>query len=189
MYGFLKKMPRVEMQVHSIHYIDLIRYFLGNPTNIKALTFNHPMFPDFKSTCSNIIMDYDAKARANITVNHNHVYGPDHQESYIKWEGSKGAIYAKMGLLLNYPDGVPDVFEYCIYKKGETPQWQKVNIKGSWFPHAFIGSMGQVMHATNGNRNALVTPISDSIHTMACVEAAYKNSAHGGTAPNQFLPK
>jgi len=30
------------------------------------------------------------------------------RRAFIKWEGTKGAIKAKMGLLMNYPDGGPD---------------------------------------------------------------------------------
>ena len=46
-------------------------------------------------------------------------------------------------------------------------------IEGSWFPHAFVGAMAQVMRAADGEQDALVTPVEDSIRTMACVEAAY----------------
>jgi predicted dehydrogenase len=34
--------PRLEIQYHSIHYVDLIRSFLGNPESILAKTLKHP---------------------------------------------------------------------------------------------------------------------------------------------------
>ena len=51
---------------------------------------------------------------AVINTNHDHDFGGDHQESFIKWEGTKGVIIAKMGLLMNYPHGVADKFEFCL---------------------------------------------------------------------------
>ena len=41
LFPFLKGMPRVEISVHSIHYLDLIRSFLGNPTGVMARTLGH----------------------------------------------------------------------------------------------------------------------------------------------------
>jgi len=50
--------------------------------------------------------------RANVSVNHFHSFGSKHQESFIKWEGTRGAIKTKLGVLLDYPTGQPDEFEY-----------------------------------------------------------------------------
>src|ERR1022692_4060294 len=53
-------------------------------------------------------MDYGDMVRANIQTNHGHAYGPKHQESYAKWEGTRGAIKTRLGVLLDYPRGLPD---------------------------------------------------------------------------------
>jgi predicted dehydrogenase len=34
--------PRLEIQYHSIHYIDLVRSFLGDPQSVMAKTLRHP---------------------------------------------------------------------------------------------------------------------------------------------------
>eukprot|EP01136_Pigoraptor_vietnamica_P042626 Opistho-1_new@17016 len=34
--------PRLEIQYHSIHYVDLMRSFLGNPQSVLAKTLKHP---------------------------------------------------------------------------------------------------------------------------------------------------
>ncbi len=57
------------------------------------------------SVRSNIIMDYGDMVRANIVTNHCHKFGMEHQHSYIKFEGTQGAIKINMGLLMNYPHG------------------------------------------------------------------------------------
>lgn len=105
--------PRLEIQYHSIHYIDLMRSFLGDPQSVMAKTLKHPA-KALSSSRSTILFDYGDTLHAVINTNHDHSFGPHNQESFIKWEGTKGAIKARMGLLMDYPHGVPDKFEYCI---------------------------------------------------------------------------
>jgi predicted dehydrogenase len=117
---------------------------------------------------------------ALINTNHDHDFGGEHQESFIKWEGTKGAILAKMGLLMDYPRGVPDKFEYCLLENGKDPKWESLSLEGSWFPDAFIGTMASVMRYMEGSSTELPTSVEDVIKTMAVVEAAYESSDKGG---------
>jgi len=176
--------PRLEIQYHSIHYVDLIRSFLGNPDSVLAKTLKHPA-KCLSSSRSTILFDYGDTLHAVINANHDHDFGPNHQESYIKWEGTKGAIVAKIGLLMDYPHGVPDVFEYCLVEKDKTPVWEKVKLEGSWFPDAFIGTMANLMRYNEGSTDILHTSVEDVINTMAVVESAYQSSDTGGIKVNK----
>ena len=109
-FPFIMNHPRLEILNHSVHYIDLMRSFLGNPASVMAKTLRHPA-KELSSTRSTILLDYGDTLHSVINTNHDHEFGTHNQESYIKWEGTKGAIKAKMGLMLNYPDGEPDKFE------------------------------------------------------------------------------
>jgi predicted dehydrogenase len=175
--------PRLEIQYHSIHYIDLIRSFLGNPKNVKAKTLKHPA-KKLSSSRSTILFDYGDTLHAVINTNHDHDFGSDNQESYIKWEGTKGAIKAKMGLLMDYPNGVPDKFEYCILKDGEPPSWKEYKLEGSWFPDAFVGSMANLMRYKNKEIDILEASVEDVIKSMAVVEQAYLSSDDAGEQIN-----
>ena len=182
LWQFLYSIPRVEILYHSIHYVDLFRSFMGNPHSVYAKTLNHPIADEISGgTRSNIIMDYGDNPRVNILTNHGHDYHPSMQESYFKFEGSKGAIKATTGLLMNYPDGVPDRFEYILRDEADKG-WQSLEINGSWFPEAFIGTMSSLMRYVQGETNQLPTSVEDAIHTMAVVEAAYQSSENGGTS-------
>lgn len=186
-FPFLKSVPRLEIVYHSVHHMDCIRHFLGDPEGIYAKTLTYPEL-EMPESRSSIIMDYGSKVRANIQTNHFHRYGPKHQESYIKWEGTKGAIKARMGLLMNYPDGRPDALEICrLDADGNPGNWELIPFEGTWFPHAFIGAMAQVMRAADGEADALITGVEDSIQTMAAVEAAYESSRLGGVNPQHLL--
>jgi predicted dehydrogenase len=180
LWKFLYDTPRVEIVYHSIHYLDLVRSFLGNPESIYAKTVQHPGSPGLTSVRTSMILDYGERVRVNILTNHNHQFGLRHQHSYIKFEGTCGAIKLTMGSLINYPEGVPDSFEYIILEEGQAPEWKTLDITGSWFPHAFIGSMAQMMIAAEGDVSRPDNSVEDCIYTMACVEAAYLSSAGGG---------
>jgi predicted dehydrogenase len=182
LWNFLFESPRVEILYHSIHYIDLIRSFLGNPAGMYAKTVKHPNMFQLSSVRSNIIMDYGDMIRANIFTNHCHQFGLKHQQSYIKFEGTRGAIRATMGVLINYPQGMPDTLEYISMNGRETGEWKTIPVDGTWFPHAFIGSMQQIMLAAASVIERPDNSVEDCIATMACVEAAYRSSEQGGVS-------
>ncbi len=179
LWSFLEGLPRVEILYHSVHYIDLIRSFLGDPARVFACTVKHPKTLKLASTRSSIILDYGQAVRANISTNHGHSFGLKHQESYIKWEGTGGAIKARLGLLMNYPQGLPDALEFCR----EDEAWESVPLRGSWYPHAFIGPMSDLMRCVNGEIGVLPTGVEDALRTMAVVEAAYRSDESGGVRP------
>ena len=66
LWTFLEGIPRVEIVYHSMHYVDLIRSFLGEPSGVHAKTVKHPATPKLAATRSNIILDYGDEIRASI---------------------------------------------------------------------------------------------------------------------------
>jgi predicted dehydrogenase len=181
LWTFLEQTPRVEILYHSIHYVDLIRSFLGEPSGVHARTVRHPLAPRLAATRTTLALDYGDWKRATITANHGHAFGPKHQESYVKWEGTQGALVAKLGVNLNYPAGEPDTLELCQLSGDGPPAWRPVPVEGNWFPHAFAGSMASVLDFAEGAAAALPTAVDDACRTMAVVEAAYASSAAGAT--------
>jgi len=182
LWTFLEGIPRMEILYHSIHYVDLIRSFLGEPRGVHARTVKHPRTQRLASTRTNIALDYGDTLRANITTNHGHAFGRLHQESYVKWEGTRGALKAKLGLLLDYPRGEPDTLDLCqLDADGRAGPWQPVPIGGNWYPHAFIGPMAGLQRFASGEATELPTRVDDAIRTMAVVEAAYQSNEQGGT--------
>jgi len=184
LWGFLKSLPRMEILYHSIHYIDLVRTFLGNPQGIYAKSIKHPSSEELASVRSNIIMDYGMFKRASILTNHNHGYSEKYQRSFIKIEGTKGAIRIEIGVLKAYPKGKDDKFEYIFFDNNE--DWQEIKVEGTWFPHAFIGSMEEMFKVRKNNDYIPDNSVEDCIHTMSCVEAAYISSEQGGIAPGEI---
>ena len=179
LWKFLWGLPRMEINYHSIHYIDLVRSFFGDPAGVWCKTMKHPKMMELASTRTTIALDYGDTRRATITTNHGHEFGPRHQESYVKFEGTHGAIKARLGVNLDYPRGLPDLLEYCVPDQGSDARWESVPIEGNWFPHAFVGTMSSVMRRANGETAELATSVDDAFKTMAVVEACYQSSERG----------
>jgi predicted dehydrogenase len=183
MFPFVFGMERLELTMHSVHYLDLVRSFLGNPTGVDAVTVGHPDKPDLASTRSLIVYRYgDRPIRVVIATNHDHDYGSRFEESFVKWEGTKGAVRAQLGLLLDYPTGGPDALDYVLRDQIEAG-WRAIPFDGSWFPDAFIGSMSALQRFVQGDVDILPMSVDDVFDTMAVVEAAYASAAGTGIAP------
>lgn len=172
LWDFLQGAPRVEILYHSIHYIDLIRNMLGEPEGIYAKTTRHPGMQQLQAVRSNIIMDYGEFVRANISTNHVHRFGSHNQDAFIKIEGTKGAVKIRLGLLMNYPEGKEDIFEYILLDDAPA-EWRSLPVSGSWFPHAFIGPMHEIIKSRQGIISVPDNSVEDCIHTMRLVEQAY----------------
>ncbi|WP_062467421.1 Gfo/Idh/MocA family protein [Demequina maris] len=180
MFPHVLGMDRLELNMHSVHYLDLVRSFVGDPADVSAVTVRHPAKPEVSNTRSTVLLRYpDRPLRVTVSTNHDHRFGRTYEESFIKWEGTAGAIRAQMGLILDYPGGSDDRLELAL---ADVPDagWQPVPFEGSWFPDAFIGSMGVLQRYLAGEVATLPTSVDDVLHTMAVVEAAYASQERGG---------
>jgi predicted dehydrogenase len=178
LWSFLSTAPRLEILYHSIHYVDLVRSWLGNPRSVYAKTVKSPRTPSLAATKSVIILDYGENKRAFVATNHSHDFAPEMQRSFVQWEGLGGAMRAQMGVNLNYPAGLPDNLQYVLH---DGAGWQQGAIHGNWFPDAFMGSMGSLQAYVQGEADTLPTSVEDAIDTMRTVEAAYISSEQGGS--------
>ncbi len=188
LWSFLKTAPRLEIVYHSIHYVDLVRSWLGNPQRVYARTVRNPRTPEFAATKSVIVMDYDEWTRVFIATNHGlDVPYPELQRSYVQWEGTDGVMRAQMGVNLDYPKGRGDRLEFYPRTANAMLASGAQTISGEWFPDAFLGSMMSVQRFALGEANAMPTRVDDALDTMRVVEAAYLSSERGGE-PLPLIP-
>ena len=176
LWPFLKTLDRVEVPLHSIHYIDWIRSVLGNPKSLYCQSVKHPKVKELADCRTSAIFNYGDQVRCCMTINHTHSFGRKNQDAYIRLEGTKGAAKMTLGLLLDYPNGEAEELEIIT----DGTDWVKLDIKGKWFPDAFIGVMANMQRFKNGEDDKLVTSIDDSIHTMAVVDSCGVSSQSGG---------
>lgn len=175
LWTFLATAPRLEILYHSIHYLDLVRSWFGNPLGVYAKTVRNPQTAALAATKSTIILDYGDSKRVLVTTNHGHDFGDRYQHSFAQWEGTGGAARITMGLNLDYPHGKPDTLEYA--QRGDpAKQWHQLPVLGENFPDAFIGTMGALQAFAEGSTTTLPSHFEDAFHTMALVEACYNSS-------------
>lgn len=170
MFPFLKAMDRVEISVHSIHYLDTIRALAGTPTGVFARTLRDPRAPDFAQTRTSLILDYPEPLRALMTINHNHPFGRKFQGAWWRIEGTEGALMAKLGVLYDYPNGEPD--ELWLARRGGA--WEAIPLQGAWFVDAFMGPMRNVQRFAAGEDDRLFSGVEDAWETMALAEACFR---------------
>lgn len=177
LWAFLERLPRIEIAMHSIHYLDLIRQVLGDPQGVHAKSIGHPNH-SMAQTRTTAILDYGERIRCALSINHDHKFGRRHQACEFRVCGTEGAAYIQLGVNLDYPRGEPDILE--IYPKGGDG-WVTVPLEGTWFPDAFGGRMANLQRYASGEDRELVSSVEDAWMTMALVEALYASSAAPAT--------
>ena len=186
LWSFLKTVPRLEIVYHSIHYVDLLRSWFGNPRGVWAQTVRSPRTAELAATKSVVTFDYGESRRVFLAANHSHDFDPAMQRSFVQWEGTEGAMRVQMGVNLDYPRGRPDGLEYVLR---DGLGWRAAPVSGNWFPDAFVGPMGALQRFVAGETAELPTRVEDAIDTMRTVEAAYRSSARGGEPLPKLPPR
>lgn len=171
LWEFLADLPRVEILLHSIHYLDFTRDLLGTPRGVQARTMGHPS-STVANTRTSVMIDYGDPVRCALSINHNHAFGRQFQACDFRICGTKGAARMNLGVNLDYPRGEPD--ELWLNTDGT---WRQVPLVGNWFIAAFHNRFAQVQRFAAGLDDTLQGDAEDAWHTMALVEAAYDSAA------------
>jgi len=168
---------RVEVMYHSIHYLDTIRALLGRePRLVFADGATLPGYPTGGETRTLIQLIFDGQVRATILDTHHNIGGLSDQTAIMRVEGAEGTAVAELGLLKNYPVGVPDTFRYTS-RLLQPGTWVQPLLAGTWFPDAFVGTMASVMRGLEGQPGAPETSVRDNLNTLRLVLAAYASMA------------
>jgi len=173
MWPWLKVAPRLEIMYHSIHYLDSLRYLLGDPNWVTSRHARYPDQPETGETKTVTVLDYDSGLQALVAVNH-HDHSGDNYATF-RFLGTAGVIKGTIGLLYNYPDGRPDTLQ--AHSTQVAPEaWFDIKLEGLWIPDAFIGPMASLMDAIQRDI-APITDAADNLGTLRVVHAAYRSAA------------
>lgn len=177
LWEWAQSMERLEIMVHSIHYHDVIRWFLGEPHTVFAAAGRTEGQAPIGETRTVSTFLFDSAAVAVVHANHVNRGGDSSAE--LRIDGSEGSIRGTLGLLYDYPDGRVDTLELCSQSL-PTDGWVPYPVTQRWIPDAFIGTMGGVLAAIAGE-GEVRSPISENVRTIAVVDALYQ-SIETGTA-------
>lgn len=164
------------LRIMSIHHLDCMRHWLGNPTAIYCSTRPDPRtgFPHQDGICTSIL-EWDSGLRATIIDD---VWtGPAREgcpgEIKIDYriEGMDGLAIGEIGWCQD-PYTSPSGLRHA--SKGDK-HFTTEKLKGSWFPDAFGATMMELLDSLARSRTPTISG-RDNLHTLALVEAAVLSS-------------
>ncbi len=170
---FVKPYGRIALLNMSIHHLDAFRYQFGDPERILVSVQKDPSHDfEHEDGSAYYILEYANGFRA-IGLDNCYTWA-DHN---IQWrvEGTEGIAKGTIGWP-DYPAGSPSTITWTTRASGgawEAPTWDD-----QWFPHAFKGTMGQLMRAIQEDAEPAISGRT-TIGTMALVEAAYLSAKEG----------
>lgn len=170
---WITALDRLEIMYHSIHYMDSIRFLFGTPEYIYADGAKFPGQTCKGETRTLIHIKFPGEARGLIHDNHNNIAAQDDWYATFRFEGTDGVIKGTNGALYNYPVGREDTISYMSHKVAKD-SWLSSKLEGRWFPHAFMGTMGELMRAIEEDREP-ENSLEDNLKTLQMVFAAYRS--------------
>ena len=175
MWPWAKDLERLEIMLHSIHYHDVVRWFLGEPNKVFCVAGRTQGQYPIGETRTISSYSYDNGITALVHANHINRGGDNRAEFRI--DGDKGSIRGTLGLLYDYPTGRVDTLEVNS-QVVPTDGWTPYPVTTRWFPDAFRGTIGSVMRAI-ATGASLRSSVADTVGTLRLVEALYQSMDSG----------
>jgi predicted dehydrogenase len=181
----------VTLRIMSIHHLDTLRFWFGEPQRVFASVRPDPrtsrQFAHEDGICL-YILEYASGLRCAVWDD---VWtGPAREGAAsdigIQWrvEGTEGLARGTIGWP-KYPERCPSTLDYTTTSRGAEwikPRWNEV-----WFPDAFIGPMAELLCALEEGRPTRLSG-RDNLNTMALVEACYQSvREHRAVAPAEIV--
>ena len=171
LWDWAQSMERLEIMVHSIHYHDVVRWFMGEPESVYAVGGRTPGQLPIGETRT--VSTYRFANGSSALVHANHVNRGGDNSAEFRIDGVDGAIRGTIGLLYDYPDGRPDTLEVSS-RTLPTDGWVPYPVTQRWIPDAFVGTMGSVLDAI-ATGSTPRTSARDNVKTVELVDALYRS--------------
>jgi predicted dehydrogenase len=181
LWEFLLHEPRIEILLHSIHYLSLFAHYLGPPRSLSSRQSGDPSHPVFRDRdiCSETDLDYEfrdgSEFTASIRCNHLSRKPKSEWRSELVLTGERGEIVAGIHDNLDYPNGVDDTL---VVRHGEFGE-ARVELVGNRFPMAFVATLTHLERA-HASRTSPPNDLALGLLTMRLAECCYVSNARGG---------
>jgi predicted dehydrogenase len=178
-WGWLGRVPRLEILFHSIHYLDTIRSILGDPAAVFGTQWRRPGQRPVGETRTVSVLLYPGDVRGVVQANHENIAGDN--EARFRIDGSEGSIRGTIGLLYDYPRGRVDTLE-LFSRVLPTDGWLPYPVTRRWIPDAFLGPVGSLLRAIAEGGEA-ETSARDNLQTLRVAEALYRSGETRAVVP------
>ena len=175
MWPWLAAVDKLEIMFHSIHYLDALRFLLGDPEWITSRHARYPNQGDVRGETKTVtILDYANGLQGLVSVNHYNEWAEPFATFRIV--GTQGALDGTIGLMYNYPSGRPDTLQITSHLLG-SGNTVMPTLTEKWIPDAFSGPMAALMQAVDTNSEPRDNSTRDNLNTLLVVHAAYRSAA------------
>jgi predicted dehydrogenase len=175
LWPWLEKEERLEMQYHSLHYVDAARAFMGTPRLVWGSGARIPGQTAIGETRTISVLVYPGERRALIQSTHASQWGDP--SATFRIEGTDGAIRGTLGLLYDYPRGRPDTLEVNS-RKLPTDGWLSYPVTQRWLPDGVVGPMKSLMEAIASGTSPDPSG-RDNLDTLRVLEGLYESMKTG----------
>jgi predicted dehydrogenase len=160
--------------VMSIHHIDTFRYWLGDPIRVLASARPDPRTRfDHLDGINLYIFEFIDGSRASAWDD---VWaGPAREgagaDLSVRWrfEGTRGAALGTIGWP-KWPEHAPSTIDFTSIDDTSPGVWRRPRWNEAWFPEAFAGTMGGLLHAIENETEPDISG-ADNLGTIAACEA------------------
>ena len=174
--------------IMSIHHLDTLRYWLGDPERVLASTGPDPRTKFPHADGINLtILEYAGGARG--TCWDDVWAGPAREgagaDLGVRWrvEGTEGLATGTIGWP-SWPRRTPSTLDYSTTRDGGA--WHRPRWPQSWFPDAFAGTMAGLLLALECGEPPDISG-RDNLGTIALCEAVFSAAAEHRVVP--FPPR
>jgi predicted dehydrogenase len=165
--------PRLDINQFTIHYLDAVRYILGQPRYVYGTQAREPGQAEAGETRTISVLEFDGETRAFLRSFHKNRTGDPRAEFRV--DGTDGSIRGTIGLMYDYPRGRADTLEICS-RALPTDGWLPYPVTTRWIPTAFIGPMANLLAAVAPGATPL-TNGRDNLDTLRLVHALYESGS------------
>lgn len=170
---WVAQQPQLDVFQFSIHPLDTVRCFLGEPRRVYGTQAREPGQPERGETRSISVLEYDGETRAFLRSFHKNRCNDPRAEFRI--DGTGGSIRGTIGLMYDYPRGRADTLEINS-RVIPTDGWLHYPVLRRWIPDAFIGPLASLLAAlAEGGTPA--TSGRDNLGTLRIVDALYRSGS------------
>ena len=164
-------LPRLDLNQFTIHFIDAVRWILGEPLRAFGTQAREPGQPEKGETRTISVLEFPGETRAFLRSFHKNHTGDPHGQFRI--DGTQGSIRGTIGLMYDYPRGRADTLELNS-RVLPTDGWLPYPVTSRWIPTAFIGPMASLLESIATGTEPL-TSGRDNLATLKIVHALYES--------------
>ena len=175
--------------IMSIHHLDCMRYWLGDPVRVLASTRPDPRTTFHHSDGLNLyILEFENGARAS---SWDDVWAGPVKEGAApaisidyRIEGTQGLAIGQIGWP-GWPERVPSTLKFSTIN--DQSDWKEPKWTTAWFPDAFAGTMAGLMVALESGVDPDISGF-DNLKTIALCESVMRAAAeHRVMDPQEIL--